>query len=333
MLREIKLLSAALLAASVLGACAGSYKQTINFDANEPIRVAVLPFVYEDPKGQIVDLRPDLLIDNVPVVSSKLEEAPISFVKKTVSANLEKTGMDIVPSAVVESAFHHHAMSNKLVLETKKIYEIKPQELGDLLDADAVLYGRITEWDRSYYGVETVNSVGIKLSLVSTKTGKELFAAEAKDTDSRGISKGPTGYSSLIVEPVKGLDNEIIIDLARDMVEKMLEPLYLRNRPEFLKSVAPSIYASSHDHSDGLIEPGGHLTVIALGTAGKAASFSIGGKIVNIPMLEKEDGHYIGEYYPLPYDKLSKEQVIVTLADPYGRTTEQKVGMGPVSVR
>ncbi len=316
----------------VLSACSSTYKHTLDFDSTEPLRVAVLPFAYENGQGEMVDLKPDLLIDNISVVSSKLEDAPANYVRKLVFSGLEKTGMDLIPPPVVESAFHHHGLSNKLVLDVKRIYSAKPQDLGDMVDADAVLYGRITNWSRNYYGIQTVNTVGLNLQLVSTKTGKDLFVADAVDNDSRGISKGPTGWSSLIIEPVSGLDNQIIVDLARNMVNKMLEPLYVKNRPEFLTSVPPSVYASSHDCSDGIVHPGGHLTVVLLGSPKKLATFSIGNKIRNIHMLEKEDGHYIGEYYPLPSDSITNEQVLVTLTDPFGRTAEQKIGKGLVTV-
>jgi hypothetical protein len=315
-----------------LAACSSMYKNQVNFDTTEPLRVAVLPFAYQNEKGEIEELKPDLLIDDIPVVSSKLEDAPANYVRKLVFSGLERTGMDLIPPAIIENAFHHHGFSQKNILNVKKIYAVTPAELGDLLDCDAVVYGRITDWSRSYYGIQTVNSVGLKLKIVSTKTGKVLFTSEAEDSDSRGISKGPTGWSSLIIEPVQGLDNQIITDLARTMVSKMLDPLAVRNRPEFLKTPAPAIYASSHDLPGGIIRADGHLTVVLLGTPKRSASFSIGNKIQNIPMLEKDESHYIGEYYPLPSDVIANEPVTVSLTDQYGRVAIQTVGVGPVSI-
>jgi len=116
---------------------------------------------------------------------------------------------------------------------------------GDLLSCDAVLYGRVTKWDRSYCGIEAVASIGIDLKLVSAKTNHTLFEAQAEDSDSRGLTKGPTGLSSLFLEPIRGLDNTIVTDLAREVVTEAVSPLQAQNRPEFLKSAPPAVIASA----------------------------------------------------------------------------------------
>ncbi len=312
--------------------CSAKYQNKIDFDPSEPLRIAVLPFAYLDSKGEIVDFKPGLLIDNISLVSTKLEEAPVNFVRDLVYTSLEKSGLDPIPPLVIESAFHHNGFSNKNILDIKRILNIPPADLGKFLNCDALMYGYITEWDRSYYGIQSVNSVGIKLKLVSAKSGNVLFSTEAEDSDSRGLTKGPTGWSSLILEPVKGLDNQIIADLAKKVVNNMMEPLYVKRRSPMLESITPSIFASSHDARTGKISLKDHLTVLVYGTSKKTATFSLGDKVLNIPMWEKETGHYIGEYYPIESDEIQDEPVIVRLADDYGRKAEQKIGMGNVTL-
>lgn len=320
----------------ILVSCSGKYKHKLDFNASEPIRVAVLPFIQVDKNGQIIEPDNDFLIDDISLVSSKLKETPAVYVKKLVQNELRSSGLDIISPGTIESNLAHNGfddMSKVPPIALNKVHQADPRDLcSKLFSCDAVLYGKITRWDRSYYGLETVNALAIELRLVSGKDGSVLFSSSAEDSDRRGITKGPTGFSDLLIEPVKGLDNQIILDLAQRVVRKMLAPLKVENRPEFLNSSPPAIYASAHDAPGGKLKKGQPLTVVAFGSANDAASFSIGNIIENIPMVEKEKGHYIGKYFPLPNESFEDQDVYVALTDEFGRTTRQKLGTSKVAL-
>lgn len=327
------LLAACLIA---LGACAGKYDHKLQFNPSEPIRVAVLPFYQVNGKGEIIEADPDMLIDNVTLVSDKLKDTPARFARKAVRAELANTSLDLVNQNLVDSELVHHGFAKEdLTFDLPKIISASPREIcSHLLNCDAVLYGRITEWDRNYYGLQSTSEVGIELKLVSAHEGqKVLFEAKAEDSDSRGLTKVPTGYYSLVVEPIRGLDNQILVDLATATIKKMLAPLNVTTRPEFLKSSPPSIYASAHDAGDGSLQRGKHLTVLMVGSPKREASFSIGSAIENVPMAEHESGHYIGEYHPLSSDRFENVPIYVTLTDQFGRSTRQKLGRSSVTLR
>jgi hypothetical protein len=219
-------------------------------------------------------------------------------------------------------------------MDLARVFAADPATLcSKVLSCDAVMYGKVTSWDRSYYGVQAVATVGIQLKLISARTKKTLYQIDAKDSDSRGITKGPTGFSNLVIEPLKGLDNEIITDLARSVVDTSIDPLSNRDRPEFLSSSAPFIIASAHDASSGVISKRGTLTVVALGSAGTTASFDLGTTAQGIPMLERAPGHYIGEFVPLSSDSFKDQSVIVTFKDSFGRKTSQRIVTAAVSYR
>ena len=160
-----------------------------------------------------------------------------------------------------------------------------------------------------------------------------MFSSNSVDHDSRGLSKGPTGYTSLVVEPIRGLDNEIISDLARRVTSESLAPLFVKNRPEFLETSAPGIYASTHNAPNNLIKQRRPLTVLMYGTSDLTASFSIGSVIENIPMTELARGHYLGVYYPLKTDKFQDQNVTVSLSDKFGRSSHQNIGLGSVTLQ
>jgi hypothetical protein len=313
-----------------LSACTGTFRQKVDFNPSEPIRIAVLPFAQVNDKGELVQTDENLLIDNVGLVSSKLKQTPAEFVQDLVQSELSKASLDVIIPAIVEAEFIHKGYtipgSNPAMLDLKRVFAADPSSVCRyLLSCDAVLYGKVTRWDRSYYGVQTVATIGIDLKLVSANTKKVLFESRAEDSVSRGLTKGPTGLSSVVLEPIRGLDNTIVTDLAREVVSKAVAPLNVKNRPEFLQTAPPALIASAHDASSGTIPARGKLTVVALGTAGHSASFSIGSAVEVVPMVERQPGQYIGEYFPLPGESFKQQTVSVSLKDQFGRTTTQKL--------
>jgi len=326
------------LSTILLAGCAGSYKHTLAFNPSEPIRIAVLPFAQVDDTGKLIRADENFLIDNVALVSSKLKQTPAQFVQTEVQSELAKASLDIVTPAIVEAAFVHNGYTvpntKPVELDLAKIFAASPQEIcSNLVSCDAVLYGRVTEWDRSYYGVQSVATVGLELKLVSARSNKVLFETSAKDSDSRGLTKGPTGFSNIVLEPLKGLDNAIITALADDVVEKAIQPINRRNRPEFLNTAPPAIIGAAHTAPNGVIPNGGKLTVIVLGTPGQTASFSIGNLITDIPLVERSPGHYVGEYIPLPTDTFQRQRVSVSLQDEAARLTRLPIAGDGVSYR
>jgi hypothetical protein len=322
----------------MLGAgCAGSYKpKTLDFNPSEPIRIAVLPFAQIGEDGQLTRVDETLLIDNVGVVSSKLKQTPAQFVQGLTQSKLSQASLDVIPPALVDAELIHAGFgvsgSNPVQMDLAKVFAADPTYIcTKILSCDAVLYGKVTDWDRSYYGIQAVAAVGLNVKLVSARTKKVLYEIDARDSDSRGITKGATGFSDLVLEPLKGLDNEIITDLARDVVAKVIEPLSNRSRPEFLSTAAPYIIASAHDAHTGRIAKNGRLTVVAFGSPGQTASFDVGTVALGVPLVERAPGHYIGEFIPLTSDSFVKATVTVALRDQFGRITTQKLAKTAVS--
>ncbi len=311
----------------MLTACSGTYKQNLQFNPNEPLRVAVMPFVSTDDNGRIEEQEGRLFVDTLAVVSKRQEETPAQIVRRQVLSELQKTNLDLVATALIDIDLPHHGFAlPDGKLDMKRIYETKPVEIcNQFLNCDAILYGKVKKWDRSYYGIQSISSLALEFELVNAKTGKVIFTTSAEDSDSRGISKGPTGYTSLVLEPIKGLDSQILVELSDKVVKKMLEPLNEKKRPVFLESPPPSIFAVSHDNRSGTLKQDEPLIVVMYGSENQQAGFSIGNTIEMIPMIERSPGHYYGEYLPLPSDSFSGQPVRVFLTDAFGRTTERPI--------
>ena len=321
-----------------LSGCAGSYTHTLNFNPSEPIRIAVLPFAQVDEKGALVRADENLLIDNVSLVSSQLKQTPAQFVQTEVQTELSKASLDVLTPAIVEAALIHNGFTvpgtKPVELDLAKVFAADPNEIcTKLLSCDAVLYGKVLKWDRSYYGVQSVSTVAIDLRIISARNKKVLFATTAQDSDSRGITKGPTGFSNIVLEPIKGLDNSIITALADDVVEKSIRPLRRDAKPEFLQVAPPAVIGAAHNGENGRIRPGGKLTVVALGSPSQTGTFSIGTAVVDIPLVERSPAHYVGEYIPLPAERFDEQRVTVSLQDEAGRVTRLPLGGPGLSYR
>lgn len=317
-----------------LTGCAGTYNQTVSFNPSEPLRVAVLPFVAVDKDGKVMQEEGRLIVDTLSVVSSEQKENPAQTVRRQVLTELQHTGLDIVSPAMIDVDLPHRGFGRSDgTLDIEKVRATSPKELCEkFLDCDAVLYGEVTKWDRTYLAIQTINVVGIHLKLVSARDNKVLFESASNDSESRGLTKGPTGISSLILEPIKGLDSDIIVDLARSVVQKTLAPLRQDNRPEYLQSGPPVIFAASHDAQSGTLVHGKPLIVVAYASEHQNAVFSIGNEVASVPMFEKTPGHYYGEFYPISSDSFNAQQVKVSVTDTVGRTTTYDVHEPPLTL-
>ena len=152
-----------LLILLILSGCSASYKRSIEFDPVEPLRVAVLPFHQVDEDGNVVDSSPQLfLVDNLTGSSKEEKEPPSTFIQKLVETELKKTTFDIVPPNYVRAQLVHSQFTKDLSYDHTRIHDMSAKALCELLSCDALLYGKITKWDRSYYILQSVNTVGLE---------------------------------------------------------------------------------------------------------------------------------------------------------------------------
>lgn len=304
-----------------------------DFDPTSSLRVATLPFYQRDKAGNFINPEEDIFLTENAGIAEKGDQSPAATLRNMVTQELAQTNLDLIPFWKSRADLVHHDYTAGQTYDYRKILSASPQKLCEIMGCEALLYGEVIEWDSSYYIAQSVNSVAFKLMLVDAKTGKTLFETNVEDASSAGITGGPTGYTSLILEPLKGLRESGLYNVANEAVEAAIAPLIARNRPEFLKSPPPSIFATAHNAPDGYFEKEKGLTVLAVASAGKQSYFSVGSRIKNIPMIETIDGHYRGTFYPLPGESFEKQVVSVIVRDQFGREARQKVGLSYVTLK
>ena len=208
--------------------CAAKTNHTLKFNPTEPIRVAVVPFVHVDTQGNIVEPDASLFIDRISFVSSAAGSSPADLLADMTRQKLiDRTALDLLSPPLVRSELVHHGFAAPdLTIDRAKVFNSKASDLCQHhLQCDAVLFGKVLRWDRSYYGLQAVATVGLELTLISARDNQVLFTTRGEDSDSRGITKGPTGIRDLLIAPVQGLDSKIVLDLAERLVSKLLAPL------------------------------------------------------------------------------------------------------------
>jgi hypothetical protein len=69
-------------------------------------------------------------------------------------------------------------MKEHRIYDATSLARISPQALGQLLGVDAVVYGEVTHYEAYYLALVSAYQVGVRIRMVSTHDGRELFTAE-----------------------------------------------------------------------------------------------------------------------------------------------------------
>jgi len=158
------------------------------FYSNPPKRVAVLPF------------------DNLVGGNYILNEVPIPRFDKDKESDWNWTYANRVRKFFfghfsarefedIELMYVDKVLSALNIKTPNDLYNTTPQELGRMLGADALIYGKITDFKNSYYTLFAQIRIGLHIKCVSTVDGSIFFEGEQKryDNDIR-IATNPLDY-------------------------------------------------------------------------------------------------------------------------------------------
>lgn len=294
-------LGGALLAALVSSAgCSSTSKIEVaeGFDPRVPLRVAVLPFVDRAVGDNTISTPLVALLDKVPLLSDDaLDKKHAADVFRVVFiANLLRTRLQVVDTPFVDSLLGH------LELDLLRAYDgdraRAARRLGEALSVDAVVFGEVLEWDRSYYVAESIVRAALKVELRDTVTGGVLFRGEVHDYEASGVSKLPIDFDPIFIaievfgEAMRGLRNTIFADLSADICRQIVLGLMpslqerASARPPLIRRLAHSAHAP--------LALGDELSIVAMGDAGALATFQVGPDAQPVPMTESAPGVYRG---------------------------------------
>ncbi len=213
----------------------------------------------------------------------------------------------------------------------EKIKATKPQDLGKLFNVDAIIYGEITHYDRLYLALYSQVTVGARLKMVDTKTGKPLWSAEDKASKrTGGISASPVGLvltaisTALIMRKIELLRSSD--DLFRDLVKTI-------PNPTLAAALKPPKITILVQDAVGVPKKLGDVIKVAMeGDSNMRASFDIGIFKKGIPMEEVETGSYVGEYKVMPADNVEEAIITGYLKDESGNQAKWIDILGTITI-
>lgn len=215
--------------------------------------------------------------------------------------------------------------------EPDVIFKKSPQELGKILDVDAVVYGEISDFDKLFAVVYSQVSVGAEIKMYDTKTGNPLWRGKhTARIHEGGVSTNPVGLIATVIATAMNVRDVQLLracdDLFRDMVKTIpLPPISEALRP-------PVITLLTQDTQNLPKKAGDEIRVVIQGTPKMQASFSIGDYRRNIDMQEIEPGGYLGAYKVIPGDHVTKAIITGYLRDDSGNTAEWVDAIGAVTL-
>ncbi|MEW5736250.1 MAG: right-handed parallel beta-helix repeat-containing protein [Thermodesulfobacteriota bacterium] len=204
------------------------------------------------------------------------------------------------------------------LLEPQKAYEADPAELCRLLGVDAVVKGKVSNFDKLFAVIYSQVAVGADVAMYG-KDGTRLW--EGKHTvryHEGGIPTSLLGLAATIFSTSMNMRQIQLLracdDLFRDMVTTIPAPDVMASRRP------PVINLVVQDTQDKPKKAGSVITIMLTGEANMTAWADIGQYRTKIALDEKEPGVYVGTYTVMPGDNVADAPLIGFLSDPAGNT-------------
>jgi parallel beta-helix repeat protein len=238
---------------------------------------------------------------------------------------------------IVRRSFYNHFASKKYqdvelyqtdnllsaqgILEVNLFLSVPSPELGRKLDADGLVYGTITGFDRLYLGAYSQVAVELEAKLVHASTGEVLWKAKHRRAHHEGgIPLDPISAIPTVIRAALNIRDIELLRTAEDLSREMLATLPEPRIGKVMK--APGITFVSHDSLGKWKKAGDVIRVAMLGESGVIGTFDLGEVRKAIPMTEEKQGVYAGSYTVMPGDMLSRGLVVGHLRDERGNQSE-----------
>lgn len=288
------------------------------FFAKNPRRVAVLPFVYR-PRPSLPGVKGG--------VTSSSEEAggpPAPGPQPTKLSgdrepSVDRPGAGPAPGGfspdaeLVRRAFYGHfatlpfldvdihEVDRKLheagIVTPEQLEGADPKLLGEVLGADALVYGTVHEISMAYVVLYSQIAVGVSLQLVSAEGGKTLWRVDdIRRKHSIHPAFGPVGIvtgsirSGLALRPIN------ITRTAEDLSRDIVQTFPTRASWAHLATKPFEILAVEADGPNGHKRFGDVINLRVSATPGRRAWFDLSPLARNVPLKEEEPGLYTGRY-------------------------------------
>ena len=204
--------------------------------------------------------------------------------------------------------------------ENKKILEVSPEKLREILGVDAVIRGRVLSANNFTGGIHAETSIKAKIDMLDLRTGDVLWETEHKESTYSGI------LSPTIVEIIQDQIDNVKVHQAYFKTAEIFSISLMKEIPDPAdkwteKIRLPKITKIETNLKPNLkLKPNDRIYVNLEGDPGLAGSFGIGSWKSSIPLKEIVPGLYTGSYTIKSSDDVSSSLIVGTLKNKNGLT-------------
>ncbi|MCJ7771868.1 MAG: DUF799 family lipoprotein, partial [Desulfobacterales bacterium] len=215
---------------------------------------------------------------------------------------------------------------------TTDIFEtIEPRKIGETLKADAIITGKVTEFESLYAGVYSSVSVGAELKMFDKVTGEVLWSLTHKETSRSGnVPVSIVGAILGAATTALDLTKYNFVATANHFCQLAVDTI--PSSKAHKGKTLPRILTMAHDGMNRLLKEGDRLQVGVEGATGLSADFIISPGNTPYHMEEKVPGSYIGSYVIREGDAVKDGVIVVKLYDTWGNTSTWEDTLGFVNV-
>ena len=281
----------------------GTYKVDPYMETHRPVTVAVLPFLDQSQnKEGAVEVRK-------------------GFYNHFSSLPFQNVQMQRVDNLLAKAD----------LADQEALFKKTPQELGKILNVDAVIYGEISNFDKLFAVMYSQVSVGAEIRMYDTKTGNFLWSGKHTERiHEGGLSVTPIGIIATVVATSMNLRDIQLLRACDDLFREMVKTIPLPTMAEALR--LPAIALLTQDTKNLPKKAGDEIKVVIQGAPKMQAYFDIGDFRKHIDMQEQEPGWYLGTYKVLPGDNVSQALLTGYLADDAGNASSWVDALGTITI-
>ncbi len=281
----------------------GTYKVDPYMEAHRPVTVAILPFLDRSGRKQgAVEVRKGFYnhFSSLPFQNMQMQRVDNLLAKADLS-------------------------------DMEALYKATPQELGKILNVDAVIFGEISNFDKLFAVMYSQVSVGAEIKMYDTKTGNFLWSGKHTTyIREGGLSVTPVGIIATVVATSMNLRDIQLLRACDDLFRDMVKTIPVPTAAEALR--LPVIALLTQDSKNLPKKAGDEIKVVIQGTPKMQAYFDIGEFKKHVDMKEQESGWYLGVYKVLPGDNVTQALLTGYLADDAGNRTPWVDALGTVTI-
>jgi Putative bacterial lipoprotein (DUF799) len=147
-----------------------SVKLAADYAENPPEHIAVLPFVDQS--------NAEFRVNKIAFTRRNEQQKEqwawtyANRLRRSFAGQMAEREFSIVPMPAIDTVLQDHGIDN-----WKKMMAVPPQQLGQWLGVDSVVYGEVLHYDAYYALLVAAWNVGVKVQIVSTRDGHQLLEA------------------------------------------------------------------------------------------------------------------------------------------------------------